>query len=94
MNSTTANPKEKVHKPNLGNHKYAVMAFNNKTTSFMDVVGVFIVSCGYDEGLAQKYTWEIHREGSSLCYWNTKEKCREVIKDFEKIGVSAELINL
>lgn len=94
--AATLNPdvKEKVYDPKLGNHKHAVMAFNNDKTSFMDVVGVFIVSCGYSEALAHQYTWEIHNNGMSICYWNTEEKCKDVIKDFHKINVKAELMTL
>jgi ATP-dependent Clp protease adapter protein ClpS len=85
---------DEVNDPKLGNHKHAVMAFNDDKTSFKAVMGVFIVSCGYTEEVAEKFTWEIHNHGSSLCYWNSRERCKEVIADFNKIGVKAELVQL
>lgn len=74
----------------LGN--YAVRAFNNDTTPYLNVVGVFIISCGYTPDVANKYTMEIHQKGQSVCYWASKEACEVVIADFKKIGVRAELL--
>jgi ATP-dependent Clp protease adapter protein ClpS len=71
---------------------YAVRVFNNEVTPFGEVVGVFIISCGYSEAVAGRYAIEIHTLGSSICYWASKERCETVIQDFKKIGVAAELI--
>jgi len=71
---------------------YAVRAWNNDVTSFGDVVGVFIISCGYGQQVAVKYAAEIHEKGSSVCYWASKERCETVVADFKKIGVRAEVI--
>ena len=85
---------DKVNDPKLGHHNHAVMAFNNDQTSFNAVLGVFVISCGYTEEVAKKFAFEIHNNGTSLCYWNTREKCKTVIADFGKIGVRADLVNL
>jgi ATP-dependent Clp protease adapter protein ClpS len=74
----------------IGN--YAVRAFNNDVTPYLAVMGVFIISCGYSQKVADKYTMEIHTKGQSVCYWASKEACEAVIKDFKGIGVRAELI--
>lgn len=71
---------------------YAVRVYNNDVTPFGEVVGVFIISCGYAEAVALRYVEEIQALGSSVCYWASKERCETVIQDFKKIGVTAELI--
>jgi ATP-dependent Clp protease adapter protein ClpS len=78
--------------PNKMGH-YAVKAYNNEVTPFDRVMGVFIISCGYSEAIAKKYTMQIHQAGSSVCYWASKEACEEVVGDFKKIGVKAEVID-
>lgn len=77
---------------NDANGDYAVVAHNNEWTTFNNVVGVFVISCGYDEQVAFKYTKEIHEKGKSVCYWNSKTRCEEVINDFSKIKVKATLL--
>jgi len=72
--------------------KYAVRALNNDYSTFDNVMGVFIISCGYDDKTAHRYTLEIHKKGSAVCFWNSKKRCEEVIEDFKKIHVGAELI--
>ena len=72
--------------------KYAVRALNNEYSTFGDVMGVFIISCGYDNETAYKYTLEIHKAGSAVCFWNSEKRCQEVVKDFKKIHVQAEVI--
>ena len=71
---------------------YAVKAYNNSTTRFDDVMGVFIISCGYGESVAFKYTKEIHEAGSSVCYWASRDRCQSVVDDFKKINVQAEIL--
>jgi ATP-dependent Clp protease adapter protein ClpS len=72
--------------------KYAVRALNNDYSTFDNVMGVFIISCGYDTSTAKKYTLEIHRSGSAVCFWNSEKRCKEVVEDFKKIHVEAEVI--
>jgi len=72
--------------------KYAVRALNNDYSTFDNVMGVFIISCGYDNETAYKYTLEIHKAGSAVCFWNSEKRCQEVVKDFKKIHVQAEVI--
>lgn len=71
---------------------FSVRAHNNDITPFNSVMGVFIISCGYTEQVARKYTMQIHLDGASVCYWGSKERCESVIEDFKKIGVKAELL--
>jgi len=73
--------------------EYAVVVWNNKTTKYEAVVGVFIISCGYPEDRARRYTRIIHEEGKAICFWGSKSRCEEVVVDFKKIGVIAEIIN-
>jgi len=72
--------------------EWSVRAHNNPVTAFADVIGVFIISCGYDQEKAFLYTMMIHASGSAVCYWSNKERCEEVVNDFRKIGVEAEVI--
>lgn len=76
--------------PNLGD--YAVQAYNNDITTFMDVVGVFIMSCGYDSATAERFALKIHNDGVALVFWGSKSRCEDVIKDFRQIGVKAILV--
>jgi ATP-dependent Clp protease adapter protein ClpS len=76
--------------PNLGD--YAVKAYNNEITSFMSVVGVFVISCGYDQVNAERFAMKIHKDGFAVCFWGSKTRCEEVIKDFNGIGVQAILL--
>ena len=76
--------------PNMGD--YSVQAFNNEITSFMDVVGVFIFSCGYDQATAERFAMKIHNDKEATCFWGAKNRCEDVIKDFKGIGVTAVLI--
>lgn len=76
-----------------GNGEYAVKAYNNDHTPFTRVLGVFIISCGYTEEVAYKYTKQIHEKGSSVCYWSNENRCKEVVNDFKKVGVLAEVVN-
>jgi len=71
---------------------YAVKAFNNDITPFMDVVGVLIMSCGYDQSIAEKIALKIHNDGEVVVFSGAKKRCEEVIKDFTDIGVQAVLI--
>jgi ATP-dependent Clp protease adapter protein ClpS len=71
---------------------YAVKAYNNDTTPFDRVMGVFIISCGYDEPTAFRFTTQIHKEGISVCYWGAKDRCQTIVDDFARIGVKAEVI--
>jgi len=71
---------------------YAVKAYNNDITPFDRVMGVFIISCGYDQHTALKYTEQIHKEGQSVCYWGSEKRCKTIVEDFTKIGVKAEVI--
>ena len=77
---------------NTGTGEYAVKVYNNDHTPFTRVMGVFIISCGYDEQTAEAYTMKIHKEGSSICYWSNKARCQEVVDDFNRIAVRAEVI--
>lgn len=72
---------------------FAVRAHNNDITPFDRVMGVFIISCGYDQPTALKYTEEIHKAGQSVCYWGSEKRCKTIVEDFSKIGVSAEVIS-
>jgi len=83
---------EQLDKVDTRKGEWAVKAYNNDTTPFTRVIGVFIISCGYDEETAYKYTLEIHKGGSAVCYWSNKKRCEEVVQDFVKIGVRAEVI--
>jgi len=76
--------------PNVGD--YAVKAFNNDITSFMDVVGVLIMSCGYDAIISEAIALKIHKQGEVVVFSGSKTRCEEVIKDFTDIGVKAVLI--
>ena len=71
---------------------YSVMVYDNETTPVNDVIGVFIVSCGYDDKKATEYTKLIQRYGMYECYWGSQDRCMEVISDFKKVGVRAELL--
>ena len=81
-----------LDKVNTGKGEYAVKVFNNDHTPFTRVLGVFIISCGYDEVTAEKYTRQIHNEGASVCYWSNKDRCQEVVDDFSRIAVKAIII--
>ena len=74
-------------------HDYAVKAFNNEISTFQEVMGVLMLSCGYERETAYRYTIKIHKEGSAICYWNSKDKCQKVVQAFTKIGVKAEVID-
>ncbi len=76
--------------PNLGD--YAVQCHNNEVTSFMDVVGVFVISCGYDQMTAERFAMKIHNDKVALVFWGAKKRCEEVIRDFKGIGVTAVLV--
>ena len=76
--------------PNIGD--YAVQAYNNDVTTFMDVVGVFIMSCGYDQATAERFALKIHNDKVALVFWGAKGRCEDVIKDFKAIGVRALLV--
>jgi ATP-dependent Clp protease adapter protein ClpS len=84
--------KEQLDKVNTAKGEYAVKVYNNDHTPFSRVVGVFIISCGYTEQVARKYVFQIHTEGYSVCYWGNKERCQEVVDDFKKAGVRAEIV--
>jgi ATP-dependent Clp protease adapter protein ClpS len=73
--------------------EYSVLAWNNEITKFNDVVGVFVISCGYSEERAIRYATRIHKEGRAICFWGTKHRCEEIVADFGKIGVIAEVIS-
>lgn len=73
--------------------EYSVLAWNNEVTKFHDVVGVLVISCGYSEERATRYTKRIHEEGKAICFWGSRERCQEIVADFGKIGVIAEVIS-
>ena len=75
--------------PNVGEH--AVKAYNNEVSTYMDVVGVFIYSCGYDQTTAEGFATKIHNEKAATCFWGSKKRCEDVIADFKAIGVEAIL---
>ena len=73
--------------------EYSVLAWNNEITRFNDVVGVLVISCGYEEERAIRYTMRIHKEGKAICFWGSQDRCKEIVADFGKIGVIAEIIS-
>lgn len=73
--------------------KNAVEALNNEVTTFMQVIGLFMRVCKYDQATAERYTHKIHLEGKAICYWGSKEDCAVVIKAFAGIGVRANLLD-
>jgi ATP-dependent Clp protease adapter protein ClpS len=86
--------KEEVVAPSNATGDYAVLAHNNDITKFGDVVGVLIISCGYDEEKAQVLAGKIHSLGKALVYWGSKPNCETIIDDLSKIGVAAELVSM
>ena len=74
-------------------HDYMVRVYNNEITPFVVVLGTMMRVCGYDKDTALRYVTKIHEEGHAICYWNSKEKCEKVVKEFSLIGVRAEVVD-
>ncbi len=72
--------------------KYAVEALNNDTTTFHEVLKVFVHVCLYDARDARRYTNKIHTDGRAVCYWGSKEECEFVIAAFKSILVNCNLL--
>lgn len=71
---------------------FAVRVWDNPVTPFDRVMWVFVISCGYSEGVAYKYTLQIHTDGEAVCYWGSRDRCEEIVRDFGRIGVEAEVL--
>jgi hypothetical protein len=76
---------------NSASSGYVLIAFNNDTTPFMDVMKIFRVYCNYDEHTAFMYTKKIHESQSCAVYWDTKERCDFVAKKFGQIKVQTKV---
>lgn len=72
--------------------KYSVMALNNDTTTYTQVVEFLMKNCGYPFEQADHYTRTIDREGKAIVYWENKTKCDDLVKKFKLIKVVAKTI--
>lgn len=70
--------------------KYCVLALNNDTTGYNEVLKLLMTYCGYQFEQADHYTREIHQMGKAVVYWESKEKCDGLVKEFKNIRVTAE----
>lgn len=70
--------------------KYCVVAYDNDTTPYNEVLEVLMKHCGYQFEQADHYVRTVHDYSKAPVYWESKEKCDELVDKFKAIKVQSE----
>ena len=91
--SAKSTVKPRIHGVNLDSAlgDWRVIAHNNDTTRYDDVVRVLMTACQYDQRTAEGYTRKIHLEGRCVVFWGNEEKCKAICAALGHIGVKTDL---
>lgn len=70
---------------------YRVVAYNNETNTYDEVIAVLMLATGCTMEEAYIETWEIDHYGQCAVHRADEEECQRVAKTISRIGVVTEV---
>lgn len=77
--------------PSQAADRWQLIAFNNETNTYLEVIVVIMLATGCSESEAYDTTWEIDHFGQAVVMTNSQSECRRAGEIVSSIGIRVEI---